>query len=122
MTIQGAELLSADLKDCDEIRMGGLFRAHSSPQTHVSISRRGRADMCMQLAMSQRRKSITGIVTPALSWLSLLSDTDPSCHWCVKMGDESRCQVQQSYTQQLRQSRTVQQAHEEGLAIITTVK
>ena len=78
--------------------------------------------MCMLLAMSQRRKSITGIVTPALSWLSLLSDTDPSCHWCVKMGDDSRCQVQQSYTQQRRQSRAVQQVHEEGLAIITTVK
>ena len=73
--------------------------------------------MCVQLAMSQRRKSITGIVIPALSWLSLLSDTDPSCHWCVKMGDESRCQVQQSYTQQLRQSRAVQQAYEEGLGL-----
>ena len=74
--------------------------------------------MCLQLAMSHRRKLITGVVTPALSWLSLLSDTDPSCHWCVKMGNESRCQVQQSYTQQLRQSRSVQHAHEEGLAII----
>ena len=73
--------------------------------------------MCMLLAMSQRRKSITGIVTPALSWLSLLSDTDPSCHWCVKMGDWSRCQVQQPYTQQLRQSRPVRQAHEEGLGL-----
>ena len=73
--------------------------------------------MCVQLAMGQRRKLITGIVTPALSWLSLLSDTDPSCHWCVKMGDESRCQVQQSYTQQLRQSRSVQHAHEEGLGL-----
>ena len=31
MTIRGAELLSADLKDCDEIHMGGLIRAHSSP-------------------------------------------------------------------------------------------
>ena len=86
MTIRGADLLSADLKDCDAIRMGGLIRAHSSPQTHVSISRRGRADMCLQLAISQRRNSITGVVTPALSYLSLLSDTDPSCHWCVKMG------------------------------------
>ncbi len=73
--------------------------------------------MCVQLAMSQRRISITGIVTPALSWLLLLSDTAPSCYWCVKMGDESRCQVQQSYTQQLRQSRAVQQAHEEGLGL-----
>ena len=73
--------------------------------------------MCVQLAMSQRRKSITGIVTPALSWLSLLSDTDPSCHWCVKMGDESRCQVQQSHIQQLRQSIAVQHAHEEGLGL-----
>ena len=54
MTILGAELLSADLKDCDEIRMGGLFRAHSSPQTHVSISRRGRADMCIRVRVRVR--------------------------------------------------------------------
>ena len=73
--------------------------------------------MCLQLAISQRRNSITGVVTPALSCLSLLSDTDPSCHWCVKIGKESRCQVQQSYTQQLRQSIAVQHAHEEGLGL-----
>ena len=35
---------------------------------------------------------------------------------------ESMPSAVQSYTQQLRQSRAVQQAHEEGLAIITTVK
>ena len=71
MTIRGAELLSADLEDCDEIRIGGSHQSPLVPPTHMFRSPGGRADMCVQLALSQRRKSITGIVTPALLELGL---------------------------------------------------
>ncbi len=42
MTIRGAELLSADLKDCDEIRIGGSHQSPLVPHTHMFRSPGGR--------------------------------------------------------------------------------
>ena len=55
MTIRGAELLSADLKDCDEIRMGGSHQSPLVPPTHMFRSPGGRADMSVQLARPEAK-------------------------------------------------------------------